>query len=138
VAAGWGAAAVGAGVAAGAGVLGRGVGAGLAGVFLVTRLICVRGRLTTVCRRGAERLGEEAGVLLPRSSSLGVEVAVGSAVAALLTGTPACGRFGFLGGRALAFGRAVAVAVAVGTAAWSLAMAWASLRSGMAAGGELW
>ena len=47
-------------------------------------------------------------------------------------------RFGFLAGRALAFGRAAAVAVAVATAAWSLAIASAALRSGMAAGGELW
>ncbi len=128
VAAGRGAAAAGAGV--GAGAAGRGVGAGLAGVFFVTGLICVRGLVTTLCRRGAERAGAgvEAG-LLPSSSSSGVEVAVGSAAAALLTGTLAVVRVGFLGGRALAFGRAVAVAVAVAvaTAAWSLAIASAAL-----------
>ena len=96
----------------GAGAAGRGVGAGLAGVFFVTGLICVRGLVTTLCRRGAERVGAgvEAG-LLPSSSSSGVEVAVGSAAAALLTGTLAVVRFGFLAGLALAFGRAVAVAV---------------------------
>ena len=138
VAAGWGAAAVGAGV--GAVVVGRGVGAGLAGVFLVTGLICVRGVVTTLRVCGAERAGAglEAG-RLPRSSSAGVEVAVGSAVAALLTGTLAVVRFGFLAGRALAFGRAVAVAVpvAVATAAWSLAIASAALVSWMSEGGEL-
>ena len=130
VAVGCGAAAVGAGV--GAGVAGRGVGAGLAGAgFLVTGLICVRGFVTTDCRRGAERVGAgvEAG-LLPSSSSSGVEVAVGSAVAALLTGRLAGARFGFLAGLALAFGRAVAVAVAVATAAWSLAIASAALLLG--------
>jgi hypothetical protein len=137
VTAGRGAAALGAGV--GAGAVGRGVGAGLAGVFSVTGLICVRGFVTTLCRRGAERAGAgvEAG-LLPSSSSSGVEVAVGSAVAVLLTGTPASACSGFLAGPALAFGRAVAVAVAVGTAAWSLAIAAEALRSEMAAGGEPW
>jgi hypothetical protein len=117
VAVGCGAAAVGAGVAAG-GVEDCGVGVVLAGVFLVTGLICVRGLVATLCRRGAERVGAgvEAG-RLPSSSSSGVAVAVGSAVAALLTGTLAAPCFGFLAGLALALGRAVAVAVAVATAA---------------------
>ena len=134
VAAGCGVAAVGAGVAAGGGE-GRGVVVALAGVFLVTGLTCVRGVFTTLCRRGAERVGAgvEAG-LLPSSSSSGVEVAVGSAVATLRTGTLTLVALGFLAGRALAFGREAGVAVA--TAARSLPIASAALRSGIAAGGE--
>jgi hypothetical protein len=132
-----GGAAVGAGV--GAGAAGRGVGAGLAGV-LRTGPISVFGLLTTrgVDRRGAELAGAGVEAGLPLFSSSGVEVAVGSALVALLTGTLAFACFGFLAGfLAAVFGAAVAVAAGAATAAWSLAIASASLRSEIGAGGEL-
>jgi hypothetical protein len=131
-----GAGAAGGGVGAGSA---GGVGAGSSGAFLVTGVIWPRGSLTTrvVCRRGAERAGARPEVLLVRLgvSAPGVEVAVGSAAAAV-TGPPASERLGFLAGLAPALGAALAVAGGLATAAWSLAIASASLRSEIGTDGD--